>query len=48
MLMFREAIVQLRNVLAHGSFSIWPSGLMTLSVIATAINALFRQDPGAG
>jgi hypothetical protein len=39
---FQEAIVTLRNMLAHGSVSIWPSGIMTLSVIATAINALFQ------
>ncbi len=42
MQVFQKAIVALRNVLAHGTFTIWPSGLMTLSVIATAINALFR------
>lgn len=42
MRVFQRAIVKLRNVLAHGSLSLWPSGVMTLSVIATAINALFK------
>jgi len=42
MRVFQKAIVKLRNVLAHGSLSLWPSGVMTLSVIATAIDALFR------
>lgn len=42
MRVFQEAIVTLRNILAHGSVSLWPSGIMTLSVIATAIDALFR------
>jgi hypothetical protein len=42
MRVFQKAIVTLRNMLAHGSVSLWPSGIMTLSVIATAINSLFR------
>jgi hypothetical protein len=43
MQIFLNAIVALRNLLAHGSPSIWPSGVMTLHVMATAINALFRN-----
>lgn len=43
-----RAIVELRNLLAHGSPSIWPSGVMTLNVIATAINSLFRNQEELG
>jgi hypothetical protein len=38
---FREGIVGLRNLLAHGSFTLWPGGNSTLIVIARAINTLF-------
>src|SRR4051812_22135313 len=43
MQLFLHAIVALRNLLAHGSPSIWPSGVMTLHVMATATNALFKN-----
>jgi hypothetical protein len=42
MRVFQEGIVTVRNMLAHGSVSLWPSGVMTLTVMATAINALFQ------
>jgi hypothetical protein len=38
-----QLLPKLRNLLAHGSSSIWPGGLPTLWVIATAINSLFRE-----
>jgi hypothetical protein len=39
----QQFLPKLRNLLAHGTASIWPGGVATLWVVATAINALFRD-----
>ena len=41
---FYKGIVGLRNLLAHGSFQLWPDGTSTLAVVALAVNALFRAE----
>lgn len=41
---FYEGMVGLRNLLAHGSFNLFPDGTTTLKVVALAINALFDRN----